>query len=352
MKKIFVHKFLIVLLAGCIGMLIIPMKSAAQFVLDGAYLNLSDGISTNPVFWVIDNTGTSGITRQTGGGHIYTDGQYNFVKWYTGTGTGNYVFPFGVAGTADDYIPFTFNKTSAGNSDVIASTWYTSQQNMPHPGVSDVSAVHVMTGTGDSVTSALDRFWDIRTSASATAALTFSYRSSENTTSQPSGKLKAQQWNGGSTSNPWNPPAGPGNTGVTSGIGTVGPIAGVTSFSPFVLVRGLAPLVRSSFALPRKKLDEGYYEAVGGLVYFNYYEEYLEGTLQFKVYDSDRNVVISNTVQSGAINTTVKNRGNNGYVLNCVCGMGTGYYMLEITNDKKEVVKLRFHYDASLYPPC
>jgi len=324
------------------------------FVLNGIYLHLSGGTSSTPAFFVIDSPNRAGIVRQSGGGHIYTEGQYDFVQWNAGAGIGDFVFPFGVpaSGGSEDYIPFSFNKTTTASSNITASTWSTNPQNMPHPAVSNVPAVYSMTGIGDSVTTAVDRFWDIRTSGTVTANITFSYRGSENTTSAPTASFKSQRWNGTSPSNPWNLPDGPGNTGVSSGIGTVGPLRNVTGFSPFVMVREMAPLVKSSYAIPKKKLDEGFYEAASGLVYFNYHEEYLAGTLQFKVYNSKREVVISNTVQSGAINSTAKVLGDNRYVINCNCNIGTGYYILEITNDKKEVVRMRFHYDAGLYPPC
>ncbi|MBI2966935.1 MAG: gliding motility-associated C-terminal domain-containing protein [Bacteroidetes bacterium] len=168
-----------------------------------------------------------------GGGHIVSENQYNFIKWNSGTGTGNYVFPFGVGAVPADYIPYTFNKTTGGNSDVTVSTWATNAQNVTHPGTSNVGAVTSMTGVTDSVTSAIDRFWDIRGSAAVTADLTFSYRGSENTTTTPTDTFKAQHWNGSS----WDTQAGPGNPGVTSGIGTVGPVPGQTTFSPWVLTK-------------------------------------------------------------------------------------------------------------------
>jgi gliding motility-associated-like protein len=200
-------------------------------ILNGAYIILDGGTQANNIYMVVDQANTTGITRP-GGGHINSEGQYNFVKWVSGTNTGNYVFPFGVGGTAADYIPFTFNKTTSGSSDIGMSTWTTNQQNMPHPSLSNVGAVTNMTGVPDSVVNAIDRFWDIQT-PNATGDLTFSYRGSENTTMFPADTFKAQHWNGTS----WDIQAGPGNPGVVAGIGTVGPILGQTTFSPWVLDR-------------------------------------------------------------------------------------------------------------------
>ena len=230
--KIFKHtywkelSFLVMLASFC-------SLSQAQntLVLNGGITVLNGGTAGAPVYLVVNESNTAGITRLAGGGHIHSENQYNFVKWISGTGTGNYVIPFGVAGNAADYIPFTFNKTTAGSSDLDMSTWQTSIQNNPHPLATNVAAVSSMTGTADSVLYALDRFWDIQTSSATTADLTFSYLGIENTTANPTDTVKAQHWNGAA----WDPQVGPGNLGVTVGVGTAGPFLGQTTFSPWIL---------------------------------------------------------------------------------------------------------------------
>jgi gliding motility-associated-like protein len=200
-------------------------------VINGAYINLNGGTNTLPVYLVVNQSNISGITRTSG--HIHSEGQYNIVKWNTGTSSGNYIFPFGVGGTASNYIPFTFKKTTTGTAALNISTWATNQQNIPHPAASNVAAVKNMNGTADSVKNAIDRFWDIQSPTPVTADLTFSYRGSENTTLVPTDTFKAQHWNGIS----WDSQVGPGNPGVTAGIGTVGPITGRSTFSPWMLTR-------------------------------------------------------------------------------------------------------------------
>lgn len=410
-------------------------KAFAQLVLDGAYINISGGTSTTSVTVVVGESSTTGITRLGTGGHIYTEGQYNAVYWSFGTATGSYVFPFGHSNT--DYLPFTFNKTSATSSSVSASTWNTDQQNMPHPGPSNVAKVHLMTGIGDSISTAIDRFWDIRSTAAVTADLTFSYRGLENSlTVNPAGSLKAQHWNGALCTG-WDPSVGPGNTGVTTGIGTVGPITGQTTFSPWVLTRTAAPLSNApianagpdkvihfggnaqiggtpaaiggkapytyawspatalssptvanptasplsttvytiivtdaygcsssdpvtvtvspvlAYATPKKKLDGGFYPTQEGVLYFKYQEEYLDGTLKFSIYNANRDVMASNTVNAPVINSQVKKFGDDRYAVNCFCitSLPIGYYILEIINEKNEIVKLRFYYDGFVPSP-
>ena len=207
--------------------------------MNGAYITLNGGTNATPIYLVVNQPNIAGITRSSG--HIISEGQYNFVRWDCGTSTGGYVYPFGIGATAADYIPFTFDKSSVVSSSVDVSTWATNNQNMPHPGISDVAAVCCMKGNGDSLTSAIDRFWDIRTAATTTANITFSYKYTENaTTAVPTDVFKAQHWNGAT----WDPQVSTGGTaGVTSGIGTVGPCLGQTTFSPWVLTR-------STFLLP------------------------------------------------------------------------------------------------------
>ncbi len=197
-------------------------------VLNGAITVLDGGTAGAPVYLVVNEANPNGITRLAGGGHIHSENQYNFVRWVSGATTGSYVFPFGLGGTATDYIPFTFNKT-AGNSNIDMSTWATDIQNNPHPMATNVGAVTNMFGTADSVLFAIDRFWDIQ--ATATADLTFSYLGIENTTSSPLDTVTAQHWNGAA----WDPQVGPGNPGVIAGVGTAGPFVGQNTFSPWVL---------------------------------------------------------------------------------------------------------------------
>lgn len=199
-------------------------------VVNGAYIVLNGGDESTPVYLVVDQPATSGIERQNGG-HIDSEGQYNFIKWITEETTGEFVFPFGVGGNSADYIPFIFNKTSGESANVSLSTWATDQQNLPYPGESNVPAVTEMSGTAEAITAAIDRFWDIRTSSEITADLTFSYRASENTTDLPVSNFMAQHWNGSS----WDPQVGPGSPGVLTGIGSVGPILDQSTFSPWVL---------------------------------------------------------------------------------------------------------------------
>jgi hypothetical protein len=182
------------------------------------------------------NPATTAIVRTSGYVVSETNSSVNpsILEWDMGATNGAHIFPFGVSGS---YIPFTFNKAS-GTSNISVSTRATSaSDNAPWAGTSNVASVGNMTSyvstyyADASLPSVIDRWWDIQSSAAATAALTFSYRGSENTTSAaPTGLFQAQHWNGSS----WDVPVGSG-TGITGGsVGTV-TVSTASTFSPWVL---------------------------------------------------------------------------------------------------------------------
>jgi gliding motility-associated-like protein len=227
--KTYKHKYwnsvsLFILLFSCCP--IIQAQNNA-LVLNGAVTVMNGGTAATPIYIVVNQNNPAGIVRN--GGHIHSENQYNYVRWIAGANTGNYVIPFGVGANLADYIPFTFNKTTAGSSNIQTSTWFTNVPNFPKPAATNVGPVTNMFNFADSVQYAIDRFWDIQ--AVATADLTFSYRGVENTTINPTGNVRTQHWNGTS----WDAPVLPGNPGVTAGIGSAGPFVGQTTFSPWVL---------------------------------------------------------------------------------------------------------------------
>ena len=225
MKKL---KYLTLL---CLGLIFSGFSFSQNnlLVLNGAITVLNGGTSVTPIYLVVNQNNSSGIVRSSG--HIHSENQFNYIKWVSDTGTGNYIFPFGVGGNSVDYIPFTFNKTTNSSSDILLSTWATNIPNFPRPSATNVAAVSNMINYADSVLYAIDRFWDIQTANNTTADLTFSYRGVENTTANPIGNVRAQHWNGSS----WDSPVTPGSPGVTSGIGTAGVFVGQNTFSPWVL---------------------------------------------------------------------------------------------------------------------
>ncbi|MDO8999542.1 MAG: T9SS type A sorting domain-containing protein [Bacteroidota bacterium] len=170
----------------------------------------------------------------------------SIMRWNMGTNTGAHVFPFGVAGSQ---IPFTFNKTTVGASNINVSTRATAaSDNLPWAGASNVGGVtffycpnNLMSGNPCATNSVIDRWWDITPSAAVTANCTFSYRGIENTLNAPynTGNIGAQWWDGSF----WN--LNNATTGsapaVSAGVGAVTAV-GLTQFCPYVLSSVTIPL--------------------------------------------------------------------------------------------------------------
>ena len=212
-----------------------------SLVLTRGELNLA-GSGTGQTI-TLENGATTGITRDgaTTTGYVKSE-EVNAgnnrakIAWNMGANTGAHIYPFGYTTGAGNYIPFTFNKTTAGVANIAVSTRATaSNDNTPWAAASSVGAVNDMSsnmgGYADaSIPSVIDRWWDITASAAVTGDLTFSYRGAENTTTlTPTGNFGAQHWNGTG----WDVAVG-SNVGVTTGVGTVS-ASGQSTFSPWVL---------------------------------------------------------------------------------------------------------------------
>ncbi len=161
----------------------------------------------------ITNPSSSAITRTTG--YIISEttptSGYGRVQWNIDNNTGNYVIPFGTS--AADYIPLSYNITTAGatGGNISAATYPTdataSPNNRPLP--SGVTDLNDATGT-ESADSTVDRFWvmDLNYTSNPTGDITFTYRDSEwNSTSGSTNniaedRLQAWRWDGSQWENP------------------------------------------------------------------------------------------------------------------------------------------------------
>lgn len=164
------------------------------------------------------------------------------VTWSMTTNTGARTIPFG---TSAAYLPVTFNKLNAVNSNITVSTRSaTAANNTPVPSTVTAMNVPVMsvTQTNDGTNTVIDRWWYITpttTSASPVQlSLDFTYRGSENTcTGCPqAGPFGAQYWVEYSATNKgWLNCAGPSWTCSTIGtwpgvtVGTQNATTGVAS---------------------------------------------------------------------------------------------------------------------------
>lgn len=121
----------------------------------------------------------------------------------------------------------------------------------------------------------------------------------------------------------------------------------------------LAPALSKSnppYALLKKKLDGGYYQAPNGRLYFRFDEEYNDvgGTLRFNIY-SDLNVLVTSDALTTVTPLWPVEYGDNRYRMNTLdCdfspsgALTNGFYILEVINDKNERWYLRFKQTTSV----
>jgi hypothetical protein len=185
------------------------------------YLILTEGaLKLNGFILTINNSSASAISRNgtTQTGYIVSEQNAatnnSIITWNCSTTTGDFVFPFG--SNDGSYIPLTFQKTTATSSDISISTRTTLiDDNTPWAtGITDMNCIE---GTNSSISSVIDRWWNITPSAAVTADVTFSYRGAENTTTGPNPNLALQRWDAGGGY--WNDGKG-GSGGTYSSTGT------------------------------------------------------------------------------------------------------------------------------------
>lgn len=98
------------------------------------------------------------------------------------------------------------------------------------------------------------------------------------------------------------------------------------------------------FASLSTRIDGGYYKLASNYIYFKIYGQYNTATLLFNIYDKSHTIIASNSLNASVINSTSIKAGHNEYSINCNSSsiFPTGYYILEIINEKNEKFYLRF----------
>lgn len=170
------------------------------------------------------NPDPAAISRTHGFIQSETSGGSN-ILWQIGSGTGAYVFPFGKTSDPADYIPFTFEVTSAGaGSGAVSVATHETAKSSKIPAADPITGLMV------------DRVWQIDLDGftnNPTAEITFKATAAE-VGSHTS--LRAQRWNiNTSTLDPPLPDqVNPDPFSVT--------VPGVNQFSPWVMTDGSSAL--------------------------------------------------------------------------------------------------------------
>lgn len=206
------------------------MSGSTDMTVTGTLTLTAGGLDLNSKVLNISNASVNAITRTNGFiKSENTSAPYGQVKWIVGTAIGTYVFPFGKTSAAADYIPFTFQVTSAGTGatgTVSLSTYATPASNLPLP--SGVTNVYSAPGRDNSANTA-DRFWYITLNGyTVNPVTTVTFVASSDEVGSIS-FLKAQRWN--SVTTKWDAPI----TGQTNPTPYSVQVPGVSNFSPWTL---------------------------------------------------------------------------------------------------------------------
>lgn len=99
--------------------------------------------------------------------------------------------------------------------------------------------------------------------------------------------------------------------------------------------------VPNQYAILKSEMDAGYYQLPLGQLQFTIDGEYSTGKLKYKILNNKQNVVISNDLNAPLSNNTMLKLGDNRYQINCFT-LPSGYYTMEVSNEKDEKLYLRF----------
>jgi hypothetical protein len=150
--------------------------------------------------------------------------------------------------------------------------------------------------------------------------------------------------------------------GVTTVRGPMGTVSGSFGFGTATLYIAIGKYKKPSnyCAILRRELDGGYHTVVNGNLTFKYDEEYadLDGKLTFNIYNA-KNIIVASNLTMPILTQPLVRYGDNRITLNIAScsftptgNLGTGFYILEVINEKNEKWYLRFKHNLSLSGLC
>jgi hypothetical protein len=285
-------------------------------------LTLTNGLITSSSTNILSLTATG--TSSGGSNTSYVNGPMGK------TGTSAFVFPLGKSSvTGSPYHPL-------GISVPATSTQFTAE----YFGVGQASG-SAKAATINTLSSC--EYWTIqRNSGTATVTPTLNWNANCAVTNYS--ELTVAAWNGSI----WNDlTSGTLNASSPQGslqAGTSITFSGTTAV-PLVLA---TKVMNQSFATASKDLTPGYYNTNGNVLWFRYDEQYADanGLLTYRIVRLSDNATV--TLMSNASTTAVPVAlGTNQYKMDLYTAGNTplaaGMYVLEITNEKNEVFRVRFN---------
>lgn len=183
------------------------------------------------------NNSSTGAIAFNNNGFITSEQTNNSSKiiWSINSTVGAHIIPFGTA--LGVQIPFTYNLTAGNAGNVTVSTYPTPANNLPLP-VTPLAVTHIRNNAGvDNSANTVNRFWEVDNTGTTTAALTFTWASTENAANGNSNP-RAQRWIAPAVA--WQTPLA-GQTNPTTQSVTV-PNVTYNSFGPWAVSLSTSPL--------------------------------------------------------------------------------------------------------------
>jgi hypothetical protein len=132
-KTLFILIFLFLTL---LNISFVLAQNNALILNNSPYITLNGGTSGTPIKLILNQNNTAGIsTLGTANGGIQSEGEYNYVNWVIGAGTGTYTIPF-YDPNSTERISFSMTIGAAGTGAskyVLFSTYHTSATLTPYP---------------------------------------------------------------------------------------------------------------------------------------------------------------------------------------------------------------------------
>lgn len=248
--------------------------------------------------------------------------------------TGNDAFTFPVGDTTlHDSIAYHPLKMSAPSvtTDQFRATYYATGQTLG-------------SATVDSLTSlSTSEYWTLERLA-GTSAVTAGLSWNRNSPPSSVSDLRIAAWN--STASAW---ADLGKAEVTMSWPTgIYRASATTVFNSNVATLTSAMNLQKykGYATVKRKLDGGFYEVKGNALYFRFDDEYndLSHNLEYRIYNSANTDVVPTLIPT-TNNSALSTYGDNRFKIDLYTSSSTlvtGYYILEVRNEKNEPFYLRF----------
>ncbi|OFY82857.1 MAG: hypothetical protein A3F72_01865 [Bacteroidetes bacterium RIFCSPLOWO2_12_FULL_35_15] len=318
-------------------------KSSGFVVLDtivtiDSTLNLTKGriISSSSNILVLNN----GATVIGGSGNSYISGPIKKI------GNSAFTFPIGDTLLPDSsaYHPLTITAPST------ATDAYTAQYTAANQTFGDSLQVDSL----ESISAC--EYFDLTRNAGTSVVIPTISWNTNSCNVETYDNLRVAYWDSGNTQ--WET-LGAGTTTVNDLRGTVSGSFGISASQiHFVIGRTRS---NSSCAIVKRELDGGYHIVYDGNLSFKYDEEYndLDGKLKFNIYNSHNTIVASNSTMLPTSAQPLVSYGDNRIKLNIASctftptgNLGSGFYILEVINEKNEKWYLRFKHVLSISGLC